>query len=465
MKQLIQKIARQRLPSVIGIAFLSISLITITWLSRNVILFGTKAATAAIPNAVQVTNISDTSFTISYLTEEKVTGTISYGKEQTQGSIAMDDRDKQTATPIPHRVHHITIKDVTPKTPYFFTIISDDKTFDNNGKPYTITTAPTLTDSLIPEQPLTGTIMYQNGSIPTEGIVFAGTSTSQLRSVLVQPDGSYEIPLSPLYTKDLTSYESLTQNSTFQLVITDASTESTASFRLNQTRQIPAITLSQNYDFSATEPTIVASPSASIVVPAFPTTAEPVNNEPQILTPTNNQTFTDQQPLFRGTAPPNETVTITINSETAMTATVKVNGTGTWEYRPEKPLDPGEHTITVNAFDLSGVAKKITQSFTVFAEGSQFVEPSISPSVSPTEKQTPTPTKIISPKLTMTPTASPTATIEPTATIIPTQMIASTSGTIRPTVQPTGSTSAITALIGIITSIGIGALLFFLTAV
>jgi hypothetical protein len=145
---------------------------------------------------------------------------------------------------------------------------------------------------------------------------------------------------------------------------------------------------------------------------------------PVITVPEKDETFTDSQPMFKGKALPETNVIITIQSQ-PINATVKADNFGNCEYRPETPLEPGQHTLTINAPDSEGLIQTLTQPFTVYAQGSQFVDPtagpllSITPSISPF---TPTP---VQPTATLIPTAAPTATpsatpiVTPTANLIP----------------------------------------------
>ena len=127
--------------------------------------------------------------------------------------------------------------------------------------------------------------------------------------------------------------------------------------------------------------------------------------KPEILTPEENQSFTDQKPQFSGTSLPNEKVEIIIHSDEQITTQVTADGNGNWTYRPSNNLSPGVHTITIKTRDSAGILTTIMQSFTVFAAGSQISElatPSATPTVFPT-------VVILSP--TVTPTSLPTPTL------------------------------------------------------
>ena len=385
MNNLANSLWNKRLPSLLGFFVFAISLGTIAWMSTNAILFGTKAAIDETPKNVQISNVTDTSFTISYTTDDAVLGSLSYDTPGQVKQVILDNRDKNQSTPKESTVHFITATNLTPHTPYTVSIISGAKTFLDNGRPYSVITGPSLKTDSKEENMLSGKIMLDTGG-PAEAIVTISTNGSQTLSTLSKPDGTYQIDLSPLRDQSLLGFIPLSPKTPLKLQATNATAKSTVSLLKSQINPVPLIILSSNYDFTISTQPLSPSPSASgsatpsASPPAFPTTEESTNAAPQILTPKEDQTFKDQQPLFKGKAVPNETVTITINSEQTITATVKADDRGNWQYRPEEPLEPGTHTITIRTTDASGLIRVITESFIVHAEGGQFVEASISPS-------------------------------------------------------------------------------------
>lgn len=413
----------KKLPSLLSIVLVSVSLVTISWLSGNIILFGTKAATANVPKNVQISNISDSSFTVSYTTDEKVFGTIAYGKDKNLGGVGIDDRDQLLGKPVAHRVHHITVQGVNPSTTYYVSIASGDETFMNNKDFYHVTTAPPSLDKPTAQPPLAGKVTLDDGSIPNEAIAYVKTDSSQLLSTVLKPDGSYLIPLNSMRKVDFSSYVAFSPLTKLDIQIISPTLQSSLSTLAGQANPVPLIILSKNYDFSledrfsafSASDSATASDSASPAdSPGLPDIVDTtIVTTPQITTPKEAQTFTDQQPRFSGKTIPNADVEVIINSGTEQRATVQSDGYGNWSFRPSTPLDAGNHSITINSPDADGFMQQITNSFTVYAEGGQFIEPSVLPSVSPTAR----PTSI--PRPTTQPTTQPT--VQPTLpTAVPT---------------------------------------------
>ncbi len=97
------------------------------------------------------------------------------------------------------------------------------------------------------------------------------------------------------------------------------------------------------------------------------TPSESEDGKPEILTPSLNETVSDKTPNFEGTAQPNETVKITINSSAPITAQVTADKDGNWSYTPTSALASGNHSITVTATDANGILQTITRNFVVLA--------------------------------------------------------------------------------------------------
>jgi len=273
-----------------------------------------------------------------------------------------------------------------------------------------------------------------------------------------------------LRNSDFSSYYNFNQNTILKMLVLGDSLKSNVTLSINQINPVPTITLSSDYNFTSNnEP--IASASANIQsFPVFTSTSSGSKNEaPQILTPQQDQSFTDQQPQFKGTALPNESVQIIIHSDEQIQTNVKANAGGTWAYRPSAPLSPGEHTITILTKGVDGILKSITESFVVYAEGQQ-VNPGVpSGTPIPTKKPTVTPKPTLSPVPTPTATLTPTPTATviaaltqtPTPTLTPTLIATPTAG--QTSLPPTGNPSIFTAgIIGILITL-IGGLLFLLT--
>lgn len=163
-----------------------------------------KATPLVSPQAVKISNISDNSFTVSWVTPDKPTvGFVQYGQSNLT-ETASDDRD--SGGPKPRTTHHITLKNLAPQTSYFFKISSAGQTFDNNGQSYQVTTAPTTADTPPLPQPIFGKVKTADNKPPQEAVVYVIIGEGTLLSSYTRADGNWLVTLNNARTKDLSTY-------------------------------------------------------------------------------------------------------------------------------------------------------------------------------------------------------------------------------------------------------------------
>lgn len=396
----------KRIPTLLGILAITLgTFLTSTLVGRQTNFIG-QAAPTNIPREVRITNVGSSSFTVSYVTETDVVGTLSFGKDQNFGLLAFDERGKSLSS----SVHSIKVNNLSPSTRYFFSILSGGETFLNNNLPYEATTGPTLPQEKPSGGFIVGKIMNTNGETLKQGLVYANVGSSQTYSAVLKQDGTYSISLEGIRSNDLSSYFDFKDTKIKMLAVAKEG-KSNVSAKHKEVTSIPPIVITKNYDFTQDIP--VSSTSATLQnFPDFPQT-QGSSTIPRITTPAENQELSEQRPTFRGTAVPGSKITVVVESEREE-AEITVDQNGNWIYRPTQTLTPGEHKITISARDAFGVLRTITHTFVILAgpEEAQASTPSASPSPSPSPSFTPAPTS--------TPTATPIVILPQSPTPIPT---------------------------------------------
>jgi hypothetical protein len=416
------QLLNKRIPTLFGIGVIVLGILLTIVAVKDQTSLNSKASSSQEPQYVKIANISDTSFTITYQTDSPATGSISYGHDKKLGESELEDVDKEKGSFSPKKIHSVSVKKLMPATKYYLTITSGSNTFLNNGIPFEVTTG------------------YEISSKSARENTVKGSST-------ITNDGKFNFPLKKLRTDDLSSYFNANEDTVFKIFATDGSLKSTALASLHQAGSIPTITLSNDYDFTQkTSP--VGSGSAKQLF-GFPSVIFSEKNiKPEILSPKNNQSFTDRKPQFRGTSLPNEEVEIIIHSDEQIITRVTADGNGNWTYKPPNDLSPGAHTITIKSRNGAGILTTVMQSFTVFAaEITPTPTQSVLPTSIPIQTQTPTPSPSPSPII-ISPSFSPSPTFMP---------IESKGG-----LPPTG-TSHMPIVIGGIAAAFAGIVLFLLT--
>lgn len=420
-----ENIWSKRIPTLLGILLIAIGIGITSYLVESGVILTSKASPTDTAQNIRISNVTDRSFTVSFTTEALVIGSINFGKDKNLGQTALDDRDIQGVLK-EHKIHYITVKNLDYSSDYYFSITSGSKEFLQKDEPFIVKTAPVSSGSSSAEKTIKGKVVLPNGDLPAEAIAYLNSDNSQTFSTLVKEDGSYSLSANSLKTQDLSSYFTISDETVFRLLIAgEDSLTSNARFGNFESEELPSITLGSDYDFTQSNLS-TASPSASTGFSSLSSQESTTGNIPKINIPKNNQTFTDSQPKFSGTALPNSTVEITIHSDDNIRAQTITDASGNWSFRPTTPLSPGGHTITIITRDVSGILKTVTQSFTVFASGTQVIEsatPSATPVVTPTFvpilTPIPTPVPTIIPTIPVSPTLGPIATITPVISPIP----------------------------------------------
>lgn len=240
---------RMRIPTMLGMVLLILGLGSTTFVLQNRTSFEGQASEDKRPQNIRITNLTDSSVTISYQTSKPLLGSISYGATESFGSRVLDERDYESGSPQQFLLHYLSLSNLQPDTTYYFSILSGESIFLDNNKPFTFRTAPKLTDAppLLPK--FSGRIA---GSESNSEIILYITSDGQDYSTRIKNDGSYVVSLANLRSVDLSSYLLLSQNDSLLFTFVSPTEKAVAKVRSYQSSPLPAIVLSQTYDFTLT---------------------------------------------------------------------------------------------------------------------------------------------------------------------------------------------------------------------
>ncbi|MCJ7829716.1 fibronectin type III domain-containing protein, partial [Patescibacteria group bacterium] len=408
--------------------------------------FFLKASPTLIPSQSKVTNITDNSFTVSWLTEDKTSGFVKYGTEQNLSFTAADDRNQLSGKTDNFNTHHITLKNLKPATAYLFKIGSGNKIFDSNGQPYQVTTAKTAKTPPANDVAY-GTVVNQSGQAVEGAVVYLSLANASPASTLTKASGSWVIPLNLIRSADLADWASYDKEASIEEIFVQAGALGTATVvaTTKNDSPMPKITLGQNFDFrkiaeikpeeEKTQMENQATESSKFALEATPTASStPVataSKELKIINPDQNEKLNTQKPEILGTAPVGETLTITIQSTATYSGTVKVDNQGNWKWSPPTNLEPGEHTVTASYLDKNGQKQTVSHTFLVLASGTSGL-PSLTATLSGSATPSPTPTAT-SASQTASPSPTPTSTTSGRISMPSTEGGVPSSGYLTPT--------------------------------
>ena len=270
----------KKIPSFLGIIVIIIGIIATIFLVRNERIIQINAGPGQEPKNIEVSNVSDSSFTITYTTDDSVIGTLNIGETSNNLSIKnLDIRDKNSQSVSKYQTHHLVANNLKPNKTYYYTITSGDKTFSNNGSSYELKTAPSIGKNLSNKTVASGKVINPDGTIPTGAIVVVKINGAQPISSILNSDGSYSIPMSNLRTFGLDKFADVNEELPVNIDIFAGNLKSQVNLSSNQLSNIPLVTLSNNYHFSEVNSVVVKNNRENVTFPEFSSKA---NTQKQI---------------------------------------------------------------------------------------------------------------------------------------------------------------------------------------
>ncbi len=406
---------KSKIPTLLGILILVIGIAAGVMLIRSRLFFRLGATGEFAPKDVRISNITDTSLTISWVTDRETSGFVRWGENQNSLSrTELDELATQSHT------HTLTLRGLSPQTTYFFKINSGGEDFDNNGVPWQITTGSALAT---PNKTvlISGIILTATGEPAKNALVYLTIGGSSLLSTITSATGNWVAPISSARTADLQDYIQIDEKNSLIEISVNAGLGNVASAQIypQSAKPAPSIILGQVHDFKNLPPAGKGQiPSASIGLPEEKTPSSGFKVEEKTATPSaknvtlesikEGEVITTTDPEFFGKGPSGVTITITVESE-PVSETLKIPSSGQWKWSPPSNLAEGTHTITISWRDASGILRTLRRTFIVQAsEGPSFeATPSASPTSTPRPSPSPSPSPTVSPIPTITPRISP----------------------------------------------------------
>ncbi|NLE76945.1 MAG: hypothetical protein GX605_09365 [Chloroflexi bacterium] len=174
-------------------------------------------AAPAVPGAeapaishVQVSNVRDIYFAVSWLTSESANAEVRYGATPALGQVAHDTRGSAHVG----QTHYVAITGLAPSTTYYFDVVSGGVVDNNGGAHWQVTTGPTLAPPT--SDSIYGQVFLSDGATPAAGAIVylrvqnadgvGSGGQSALLSSLVTDDGYWFLNLRSARTADAAAY-------------------------------------------------------------------------------------------------------------------------------------------------------------------------------------------------------------------------------------------------------------------
>ena len=371
----------------------------------------TTASGSILPSNVQITNVTDTTFTVSWTTQLPATGALSVATSRTT-LVLFDDQDTKGQG---HFVSHsVTLRAASPDTDYSITILSNSKKNINGNVPYKVHTGPLLTTASGNLEPAYGTIVTDNNQPVSGALVYLTLEGGQTLSAVSKPSGTWLIPLNLVRTQDLTSFLPITERMTETIIVRANGAQTSAVTDSLNDSPIPTMVPGKTYDFRklnakapgqplALVPTPLAQQSTGAVLGSSAT--KPANTVTLVI-PAQGAALPTTLPLIQGTGIPGKTVSLIIGITNPIGDTTIVGANGLWSYTPKKPLTPGKQSVTMTTKNLQNKTVAITHMFEILKSGTQVLG-----DATPSATLIPTPTSTPEATISATPKSTPESTL------------------------------------------------------
>lgn len=184
-----------KIPTLLGLSVLLVGLGAGVFLvtQKNLFTLTSKAAPENYPQKITVANLSGSSASLFWQTNDPSTGFIQAGTSKTLGLTFRDDRDP--AAPQPHKLHFVTLTNLSPETTYYYKIVSGPNTYPK-GDPSSFKTTSRVQLSAF--QPVIGTVIDSNLQPIEEAFAVLQTDNNQLLATITKIAGSFVLPLTLL---------------------------------------------------------------------------------------------------------------------------------------------------------------------------------------------------------------------------------------------------------------------------
>lgn len=389
----------RKIPTLIGIllVFGAVFIFSLAFDTLKTTPLFSRASPSVAPKHVMFSNITDTSFAVSWLTDTKATGAIIVDGDGIGTSYDERDETDATSSKIPtlgsYMIHSVIVRNAHAKTAYHIRILSQGSVFQDGLKPFTVTTASTINGSGTTIEPAYGTAYLANGQPAAGALVYLTPEGGQTFSTFVTTSGSWVIPLHLARAATLDAFLPKTDRLSESIVIRAESGESKATTDSLNDNPVPSMTIGKEYNFekiqAETSPPQLAQ-APPIVLGAATSVTNPIV---AIIQPAQGAALTSNKPLFTGTGIPGKQVLIIVGITSPTSDTVTVGDDGLWRYTPVRTLTEGKQSITISSLDVKNKPVALTHTFQVLKSGMQVLgDATPSATLEPTIADTPTPT-------------------------------------------------------------------------
>lgn len=250
-----KSVFQKQIPTMVGLFVLVVALVGgVMIIGNGAGVFAPRASAETTPKNIRVSNVTDSSFTVSFLTEGDAIGFVKYGVTPDKlSSQSSDDRDQLTGSVGQYKTHHITVRGINPNTQYYYVLgTGSGATFDNAGTSFAIKTAqrggaPSAAKTAY------GTVLTASGTPADGSIVYISIPNVGEMSSLVKATGSWAIPLSNARNADGSGYAPIGDEDVMSILIQGIQVNASSQFvvPVSESQPVASVTLGQTPETTA----------------------------------------------------------------------------------------------------------------------------------------------------------------------------------------------------------------------
>lgn len=397
-----------KIPTPIALLLLVTLVGGMIWLGQ-VLRTQSNASGSQEPQRIHLTNITDASFTVNWITQLPTTGTALISAPAKIDQIYYDARDTNGKLGS-YTTHIVTVRDAKPSTNYSITLLANGQRYENNGTPYSVNTPIAIGTNTNGIGPSYGTVQSPDGRSVAGALVYLTLDNGQELSALTNSSGLWLIPLNQVRTTDLTSFLPTVNRTAVNITVDDSDLQATALTDTLNDAPVPQMVLGKSYDFRHQQAQNSSGNTLALsATPSLPTTAvlgAETNRTflVSLTTPAQDSALPTTLPLIQGTGVPNTYVGISLGITRIVSGSTKVDANGLWNFTPPEPLGSGKQSVTITTQNQAGKQIAITHTFEIFKSGTQVLG-----DATPSATLAPTITPIYTSTPSITPTESTTA--------------------------------------------------------
>jgi len=390
----------RRIPTIVGLLLIGLAVMIFRVAFDRISPIFTRASTTFAPKNVTITNVSDSTFTVTWITAEPASGAIRLDGALSKTTY-FDERgtgqEKSTQPPpASYTTHSITVRNLKPEMTYTFQILSNGAIYQNEGKSYEVRTAGILPGVGTGIEPAYGQVTTPSGSAAEGVIVYLTLEGGQTISTLTKSSGTWVIPLNLVRSQDLTRYLPPSERINETVLIRSDQGEGSALTDTLNDNPVPVMTIGKTYDFrkiQADKKSLLAQAPEAVLG-----SSTEIRQNVSITKPADGSSLSSNLPLIQGTGVIGNQVLLTVGIDRPASDTVIVGSDGVWRYTPSRPLRDGRQSVTITSADIQNKTVAITHTFTILKSGTQVLgdaTPSATLTPEPTIDETPTPTSTL----------------------------------------------------------------------